>query len=313
MTVDEIGHRIDGLGLWNAVYPYHWAIKPKGTVLPYFFAAVKGDRGEVKVRVLLLEGWQTFHDFVRTGVDRNFGWYSSPIEFPHFELVILADGSSALFRHDPGYLPTTADEAGRSLCERMLWEVFGVMMRIESDRKLPLRYADEKALFARVEDRRGNWTDEPLPIPDPRAHVESVTFSKTELKKAKDLPFAAGDSVELDFRLVPGLATKEKRPRCAYVLAGVDGSSGENIIWNCISVNPETGLRGMWESVPPRILGLLSARGRMPGEIKVVSGRMFRLMRPLCMEIPFRLSLHDRLPRLEAAYLAQCDPSRFVV
>ena len=133
------------------------------------------------------------------------------------------------------------------------------------------------------------------------------------ITRAKDLPFAAGDSVELDFRLVPGLATKEKRPRCAYVLAGVDGSSGENIIWNCMSVNPETGLRGMWESVPPRILGLLSARGRMPGEIKVVSGRMFRLMRPLCMEIPFRLSLHDRLPRLEAAYLAQCDPSRFVV
>jgi len=28
---------------------------------------------------------------------------------------------------------------------------------------------------------------------------------------------------------------------------------------------------------------------------------VFRLVRPLCMDLPFRLSLHDRLPRLEAA------------
>ena len=121
MTVEELGRRIDGLGLWEAVFPYHWAIKPRGTVLPYFFAAVKGDRPGVKVRLLLLEGWQTFHDFIRTSVDHNFGWYSSPMEFPHYELVFLADGSTVLFRHDAGYLPVPADERGRDLSERMLW------------------------------------------------------------------------------------------------------------------------------------------------------------------------------------------------
>jgi len=301
VTVEDIGRRIDGLGLWESVFPCHWAIKPRGTVLPYFFAALKGDRPEIKVRLLLLEGWQTFHDFVRTAVDHCFGWYSSPIEFPHFELVFLADGSCMLFRHDPGYIPVQADEKGRALCERMLWEVFGVMMRIESDRKLPLKFAGDKAVFARVEDHKGNWTDEPLQIPDPRPHVETIAFPKDDIKKAKDIPFASEESLEFDFRIAPGLMTKEKRPRCAYVLAGVDGASGEKIFWDRVSMDPEAGLRGLWESMPRRVLSHIIARGRVPGEIKVMSGRVFRLVRPLCMDLPFRLSLHDRLPRLEAA------------
>jgi hypothetical protein len=54
--------------------------------------------------------------------------------------------------------------------------------------------------------------------------------------------------------------------------------------------------------MPRRVLANIIAKGRVPGEIKVVSGRVFRLMRPLCMDLPFRLSLHDRLPRLEAAF-----------
>ena len=302
MTVEEIGRRIDGLGLWEAVFPYHWAIKPRGTVLPYFFAAVKGDRPGVKVRLLLLEGWQTFHDFIRTSVDHNFGWYSSPMEFPHYELVFLADGSTVLFRHDTGYMPVPADERGRALSERMLWEVFGVMMRIESDRKLPLKYAAEKAVFARVEDHKGNWTDEPLSIPDPRPHVETISFPKDDIKKAKDLPFAREESLEADFRIAPGLMTKEPRPRYAFVLAGVDGSNGERVFWDRVSMNPEEGLRGLWESMPRRVLSHIVARGRVPGELKVVSGRVFRLMRPLCMDLPFKLSLHDSLPRLESAF-----------
>lgn len=301
MTVEELGRRIDGLGLWDAVYPFHWAVKPRGTVLPYFFAAMRGDRPEVKVRLMLLEGWQTFHDFVRTSVDHNFGWYSSPCEFPHFELVFLTNGSCMLFRHDPGYIPELPDDCSKALCERMLWEVFGVMMRIETDRQLPMKYAGEKAVFARVEDAKGNWSDEPLPIPDPRPHVERISFPKDDIKKAKDLPFAHDESIELDFRMATGLMTKEKRPRCAYVLAGVDGSSGERVFWNRVSIDPDGGLRGLWESMPRRVLSHIIERGRVPGEIKVVSGRVFRLMRPLCMDIPFRLSLHERLPRLEAA------------
>ena len=50
--------------------------------------------------------------------------------------------------------------------------------------------------------------------------------------------------------------------------------------------------------MPPLVLRELVRRGRIPGEIKVRSGRVFRLLRPLCVELPFKLSLHEKLDRL---------------
>jgi hypothetical protein len=254
------------------------------------------------VRLLLLEGWQTFHDFVRTRIDRNYGFCQLPIEFPHYELVFLANGEMKLLRYDPGYVPQVADERQRAFCAHLLWEVFGVMIRLESDRNLPLRFATEKAIFARVEKERGVWSDEPLEIPEPRAHVERILFKKSDISAAKDLPFASEEKIEVDFRIQPGVVTLDRRPRYAYVLGAVDAAGGGRLIWDRRTLDPEEGLRGLWESVPPRLLSHLAARGRMPGEIRLTSGRLFRMLRPLCTEIPFRLSLHDSLPLLDAAF-----------
>ncbi|MBQ6914391.1 MAG: hypothetical protein IJQ65_01625, partial [Kiritimatiellae bacterium] len=40
-------------------------------------------------------------------------------------------------------------------------------------------------------------------------------------------------------------------------------------------------------------------RGKVPCEVKVRSARMFRMLRPLCMELPFKLSLHEKLDHLQ--------------
>ena len=90
---ESIGARMDALGLWDALVPYNFAVKPRGTVFPYFCTVLKDDGKPVKARFLMLEGWQTLHDFVRVRMDRDFGFYSQPIEFPHFELVVLADAA----------------------------------------------------------------------------------------------------------------------------------------------------------------------------------------------------------------------------
>ena len=53
-----------------------------------------------------------------------------------------------------------------------------------------------------------------------------------------------------------------------------------------------------------RIIGFAARKidGRVPGEICLVSGRVFRMLRALCVELPFKLSLHDSLPALDAAF-----------
>ena len=290
---------MDALGLWELLEPYNFAVKPKGSVFPYFCTVLKGECKPVKIRFLMLEGWQTLHDYIRTRIDRNFGFYSSPMEMPHFELIVLENGETKLFRHDAGYMPQEANETQRKLCARILWEAYGVRLRVESDRKLPMRFVEEKAIFARVEDAKGKWADSPLEIPDPPPHVEKVSFPKSDLKVAQDLPFVREDVMDVDFRLLPSVMTKEPRPRCVYGLVAVDVKTGLRVIDSRVSVHPEAGLRGMWESMPIQFLRELIRCGKIPGEIRLCTGRVFRLLRPLCLELPFKLSLHDKLPSLD--------------
>ena len=297
-SAEEIGARMDALGIWELLEPCNFAVKPRGTVFPYFCTVLKGERKPVKVRFLMLEGWQTLHDFVRTRYDNNFGFYSTPAEMPHLELVVVEGGAPALFRHDPGYMPQPATDAQRALAERILWEAFGVMLRVESDRGLPLKFAGERAIFARVEKEVGVWADEPLVIPDPPPHVEKISFPTVDVKKAKDLPFIPDDAIEVDFGIVQGVMTRDPRPRAVYALVAADAKTGERLMDSRTSISPDGGLRSLWESMPPQLLKELLRIGKVPGEIRVRSMRVFRMLRPLCIELPFKLSVHDKLDHL---------------
>ena len=292
-TPEEIGARMDALGLWELLQPFNFAVKPTGTAFPYFCAVVKGDGNPVKVRFLMLEGWQTLHDYVRTRYDRDFGFYSSPMEMPHLEMVVLTDGKCHVFRHDIGYMPQLANAEQRMLAARILWEAYGVMLRVEADHSLPMRFADDKAVFARVEASAGVWEDRPLGIPDPPPHVEQVSLPKATIKAAQDLPFAKDVVLDVAFAMLPGVMTREPRPRCVYELTAKVTATGEQVTASRVSVHPEAGLKGMWESMPVRLLAEIVRWGKVPGEIRVTSGRVFRMLRPLCMELPFKLSLHD--------------------
>lgn len=297
--IESIGARMDALGLWDALAPYKFAVKPRGVAFPYFCTVAKGDKdGPVKARLLMLEGWQTMHDFVLTRLDSDFGFYSSPLEFPRFELVVANDGQVRAFRYDAGFMPQDVPKERRDFVAKILWEAFGVFLRVEGDRSLPLRFADGRALFARVERPDGTWSDEPLEIPDPPPHKETVLLSKDLVKAAQDLPFVADDALELDFRLLPTVMTDEPRPRTVYELVAADAKTGERAFACRASLAGDGGLRSLWEAMPSQALQEIVRRGKVPGEIRVRSGRVFRLLRPLCLDLPFKLSLHDRLERV---------------
>ena len=294
-TVEEIGRKMDALGLWGLLSKFNFAVRPRGTVLPYFCTALKEDGSPVKVRFLMLEGWQTLHDFVRVRVDGSFGYYTSPMEMPHLELVVAENGEMRLFRHDPGYMPLEAKEPWVSLAVKILWEAYGVMLRLESDAQLPLCYAEQKAVFARVEQPDGSWTDEPLVIPDPPPYAERIVIPKELAKQVKDLPLVQDDVLIVDFRLMPEIMTKEPRPRCVYGLFARDMKT-QRLVLDCrVSASPEAGLKGMWESMPVQVLHGLARLGKVPGEIHVRSPRVFRMLRPICIELPLKLRLRDKL------------------
>ena len=298
-TIEEIAAKMDALGLWEGVAQCNWALCPRGTVFPYFCTAIAESAGPARIRFMMVEGWQTFHDFIRTRVDPSFGFYSSPMEIAHFELVFPREGAPVLFRHDPCYLPRIANDRERELCAKMLWESYGFMLRLESDRSLPMRYASEKAMFARVEAADGTWSDAPLHIPPPPPHTETVSLSRALVAKAKDMPFEKECAVEMDFRINPALVTKDARQRLVYTLSIADAATGEALGSCNFSVAPKDGsLADLWQPLAGIVLERFVSLGWMPGEMKTMSGRLFRMLRPLCLELPVKLSLHDSLPAL---------------
>ena len=300
--LEDIGRKIAALNLWQVAAAYNWAVKPRGMAYP-FFCSLLPPNDALAGHLVMLEGWQTFHDFVMTRCDRNFGFYSTPAELPHYAMLVEKRGQVIFLRHDTGYVPRMQfTEREIDVLYRVLWEIYGVMMRFETEHDLAMKYAEDNAIFARIEESDGNWHDQPLPIVQPRVHIERIALRKDDVMAAKDLPFASEECIAVDFRMVPALHTVEARPRTAYVFGGVDTRTGQRIMRHISSIPPDGTLRSLWENLAPRLLKELLARKRIPGEIQVVTQRMFRMLRPLCPELPFKLSLHDSIPVLEAAF-----------
>ena len=60
------------------------------------------------------------------------------------------------------------------------------------------------------------------------------------------------------------------------------------------------GLKRMWEAHAQRMLDRILLLGRIPGELHVRTGRVARFLRPLGLQLPFKLVQHAKLPTLEA-------------
>jgi len=308
-TAEEIGAKIGSLGLWDVAASCNWGVKPFGVAFPYFCTVLRDEGPLVGHRLLMLDGWRTLHDYARTRADRNFGFYSTPMELPHFELIALKAGGVELSRNDPGFVPRRLEEREKELVAKILWESYGVVMRLETDKRLAVKYANERAMFARVESPAGVWTDAPLRIPDPPPHTETITIPRALVSKAKDLPFEKGRAIEIDFRINTSVITAEPRARTAYTLSILDAAGGANLGTRNFSIAPKDGsLADLWQPLAHLTLDRFVGLGWIPGEIKVSSGRLFRMLRPLCLELPLKLSLHDSLPQMDKMKNAERKP-----
>ena len=83
------------------------------------------------------------------------------------------------------------------------------------------------------------------------------------------------------------------------MLIAFDMAAKQPIVSDIVSPAPDGGLRQLWEGVAPRLLKHLLARGKVPGEMLVRSQRLFRMLRPLCLDLPLKLSLRDSIPELD--------------
>ena len=300
----ELAEKMDALNLWGALKERNWALKPLGTVMPYFCTARPvDDEAGVRARLLFIEGWQTFHCFVASCADRWFGYYTSPMEIAHYELIIFTDGRKFLARYDPGFVPREPTLEEESFLRRLMWQAYGVMMRLESSKELIMKYSSEMALFARVETKSGQWEDAPMKIPPFHPIIDRISIPKKVADAVKDLPIVEDFIIASEMKILQGVSSRGNRPKLCYAFVAIDAKSKTRLFRELMSINDvQSGVKGLWESLAGRMFDWFLKSGKVPSEIQLLSGRLFRYLRPVCMTLPIKLSLHDRIDALAEAF-----------
>lgn len=303
----EIAQAIAGLKLWKTAARHNCAFVSQMAEEPYVAVAVaERDSSPVEGRLMLFPGLAVFRDYVLSRRFTDYGVALTPMDFDHFEAAALKTGEVELFHYRPGFLPVRPDSDELRLLAPMLFEYYGLLLRLEKEPDLPLKYVEQNALFARKEVVEGVWQDGPLKMPSDESMpvaVERIALDSAKCEVAKGLPVYPKQAWEVDFMLVPNYRTVEKNSRFLYVLAIVDSVTQTRIAWFKLSVDGSpNGLLHLWEGHAQRVLDTIVQSGRVPGEVHVRSQRMARFIRPLCRELPFRLVQHAKLPALDAVF-----------
>lgn len=315
----EVARAISALGVCGKVPNDQWAILPRGADQAYICFAAKemkpnpAAKDKAVGRLFIFPGFKNFHRFAAHGRIRDFGIAMATIEIEHYEIVSLESGDAKILKMRPGYVPVERlTETETKILAAVLYECYGFLIRYEEDHSLPLKFAEQKSLFARWQDGSGAWSDGSyrLPLESATKYVEKISFRKDDADKALALPMNAAERWEVDFILLPQWQTREENPRFLYVFAAADAASSARMVWNRMSVGdkvpgiPESdgadALKYLWECHSQRLLRAFLQHGRVPGEIIVHSGRLMRFLRPLAMKIPFKLTFKEKLPALEA-------------
>jgi len=299
----EVARAIAALDVWSKAATHNWALVSQLAEEPFLATVNPGGEGPLRGRLLLFPGFKPFREYMLVRRVPDFGVATTPMDFPHFEAVGLEGGKAELFCYRPGMVPMPPTPDENAILGPLLYASYGLMMRIEEDPELLVRYSSENAMFSLREGLDGKWRDAPLKIPPEPNPIwqENVSLDKKKCEAAARLPFARDEKWEADFVLAPMFRTNEPRPRFLYLLAAVDADSHRRMVWLKMSVGTgPDALKTMWEGHAQRFLDAILKQGRIPGEIHIRSSRFARFLRPLGLQLPFKLVQHAKLPALES-------------
>jgi len=306
-NIDDIAKAISALNAWKKAAKYNWALVSEMFDNPLIACVNIQQNGPMAARLMLFNGFAAHRDFAIFTQNQDVSFALSPIDFDHYEVIGLKDGGAEVYDYRPGYAPVHPDEETRALLAPVLYECYGLMLRLEDDPEIPAMYKGENAMFSRREGLDGKWRDAPLKPPDMNTvtWTERVGLDRVKCAQAARFDMAQGEVWEADFIQMPIFRTEDPCPRIMYLFAAVDAKTGERRVWDKLVVDPKIprngtldALKQLWESLASRMLEGVLRRGMVPAEIHVRTQRVMRFMRPLGLQIPFKLVLHQQLPRL---------------
>ena len=309
-NIDEVARAIVSLNVWKKASKYNWALVSELFDKPLIAAVNPSPSGPISARLLLFNGFMAHRDFLLFRQSPDLSFAMSPMDFDHYEVIGLKDGSAEVFDYRPGFLPVHPDGETSATLAPVLYECYGLLLRIDENPDLPTIYVKEQAMFSRKEGLDGKWCDEPL-IPPNLATVswtERVGLDRAKCSQAARFDMEPDETWEVDFMQMPMYRTNDLQARMMHLLAAVDARTGERRVWQKLAVDPSIprngtldALKPLWESLASHLLDGVLRRGKVPGSLSVRSQRMMRFLRPLSLQLPFRMVLHRQLPQVAVA------------
>ena len=198
----------------------------------------------------------------------------------------------------PGYHPWLPDAKERELLETVLYQAFGMAMRVEADALL-LKGRFPQEILIRKKDERGVWQDARSPVKEIGDEEVEVRIDTKRLQGVKEKPLKPF-AMQLDLVFTPlRLLPDGTRPQTAYVILGVDAESGFIVAGELLQATE--GIAKMWSQIPGKLLQIFEQIGGCPETIEVCADRMANLLRPLGEYLPFKMVRREKLAMLERA------------
>ncbi len=310
----------------NRLSPWQWmqvtdcfGVQALGMEEPCF--VVVGGEPEAFRNIRFLFGWKAFYELVTRLADPakqvpawlleirmiELLYVNGDLLFEHEEAFLKKIGrtvdntfSTPVFRSIiPGFHPWLPEAQERDLLETVLYQAFGMVLRVDADHAL-LRERFPGEILLREQDGKGGWQDRWSPVKEIGDEEVDVRIESAKLKAICEKPMQAV-TLQLDLVFTPlRILPDGKRPQTAYVLLAVDAKSG--FIFSGDLLQATEGVAKMWSQIPDRLLAVFDRMGGCPEAIEINGERMANLLRPLGEFLPFKMVRRDRLVMLEAAH-----------
>jgi hypothetical protein len=314
-----LAERLDRLDPWQWMGGADcFGVEMPGWDEPCF--VVFGGESKAFRHVRFLLGWKAFYDLVTRLADPSKQVTTWLLEIRMIELLFVT--GDLLFEHEqnllktltrqadatystpvfrsiiPGYHPWLPEARERDLLETVLYQAYGMAMRVEADNML-LKTRFPREILMRKQDAKGVWQDTWSPVKEVGDEEVEVRIESKRLQSLRTLPLKPV-TMQLDLIFTPlQILPDGQRPQTAYVLLAVDAKSGFIMAGDLLQATE--GIARMWSLIPERLLEIFERLGGCPATIELATDRMANLLRPLGEFLPFKMVRRERLALLEAA------------
>ena len=95
--IDEVARAIVALNVWKKASKYNWAFVSELFDKPLIAVINPAPAGPILARLLLFNGFNAYRDFLIFQQNRDLSFALSMIDFDHYEIIGLKDGSAEIY------------------------------------------------------------------------------------------------------------------------------------------------------------------------------------------------------------------------